>query len=102
VAIGGTADHVHLLIGMKSSHRIDYLVRDIKAHSSEWIHRALGKRTFQWQKGYGAFSVSPSNIERVRRYVLTQEEHHRRVTFQVEYLRLLKESGVDYDELYLW
>jgi len=102
LAIGGTADHVHLLIGMKSSHRIDFLVRDIKADSSEWIHRELGKRRFQWQKGYGAFSVSPSNIERVRTYVLTQEQHHRRVTFQTEYLRLLKASGVEYDERYLW
>jgi putative transposase len=66
LAIGGTEDHVHLLIGMKSSHRIDYLVRDIKADSSEWIHHESGKRLFQWQKGYRAFSISPSNVERVR------------------------------------
>jgi len=102
VAIGGTADHVHLLIGMKSSHRIDYLVRDIKADSSEWIHRELGRRMFQWQKGYGAFSVSPSNVERVTKYVLTQEEHHRRITFQTEYMKLLRASGVEYDERYVW
>jgi len=91
-----------LLIGMKSSHRIDYLVRDLKADSSEWVHRELAKRMFQWQKGCGAFSVSPSNVERVKRYVLTQEEHHQRTTFQAEYLTLLKESGVEYVERYLW
>ena len=102
LAIGGTADHVHLLIGLKSSHRIDYMVRDLKADSSEWIHRELTKRMFQWQKGYGAFSVSASNVERVNRYVLTQEEHHQRITFQAEYLTLLKESRVEYDERYLW
>ena len=102
LAIGGTADHVHLLIGMKSSHRIDYLVRDIKADSSEWIHRELGRRMFQWQKGYGAFSVSPSNVERVRTYVLMQEEHHRRITFQAEYMKLLRASAIEYDERYIW
>jgi putative transposase len=102
LAIGGTEDHVHLLIGMKSSHRLDYLLRNVKADSSEWIHREIGKRIFQWQKGYGAFSVSPSNVERVRRYVLTQEEHHRRITFQTEYVKLLEASGLEYDERYLW
>lgn len=60
LAVGGTADHVHLLVGLKSSHRLDYFLRDLKADSSEWIHREIGKSTFAWQKGYGAFSVSSS------------------------------------------
>lgn len=102
LAVGGTSDHVHLLVGLKSSHRLDYFVRDLKADSSEWIHREIGRRLFAWQKGYGAFAVSPSNIERVRRYVTSQEQHHSRLTFQEEYLRLLQESGVAYDERYLW
>ena len=69
LAIGGTEDHVHLLVGLKSSHRLDYFLRDLKADSSEWIHKEIGRRLFAWQKGYGAFSVSPANIARVKRYV---------------------------------
>ena len=102
VAIGGTADHVHLLIGLKSSHRLDYLVRDVKADSSEWIHREIGKRLFACQKGYGAFAVSPTNMERVRSYVEKQEDHHKRLTYEEEYVELLRSSGIEYDEQYLW
>ena len=102
LAIGGTVDHVHLLIGLTSSHRLDYVVRDIKADSSEWVHREIGKLVFAWQKGYGAFSVSPANLERVTNYITTQEEHHRRITFQDEYLDLLKSSRIQFDERYVW
>lgn len=102
LAVGGTDDHVHLLVGLKSSHRLDYFLRDLKADSSEWIHREIGKAAFTWQKGYGAFSVSPSNLEAVRRYIANQETHHRRYSFQEEYVKLLKSSGVQFDERYLW
>ena len=102
LAIRGMADHVHLLVGLKSSHRLDYFLRDLKADSSEWVHKEIGQRLFAWQKGYGAFSVNPSNIEGARRYVLNQEKHHRRKTFQEEYLELLKASGIEFDERYLW
>lgn len=102
LAVGGMEDHAHLLVGLKPSHRLDYFLRDLKADSSEWVHQEVGKRMFGWQKGYGAFSVSPSNVEGVRRYVLHQEEHHRRRSFQEEYIELLRASGVEYDERYLW
>lgn len=102
LAVGGTADHVQVLVGFKSSHRLDYFLRDLKADSSEWIHREIGKSVFAWQKGYGAFSVSPSNIDAVRKYVLNQETHHRRYSFQEEYLKLLKSTGVYFDERHLW
>jgi len=102
LAIGGTADHVHLLLGTKSSHRLDYFIRDLKADSSEWIHREICKPTFAWQKRYGAFSVSPSNLEAVRKYIMNQEIHHRRVSFQEEYLKILTSSGPEFDERYLW
>lgn len=102
LVIGGTDDHVHLLVGFKSSHRIDYFVRDLKADSSEWIHKEIGTRGFSWQKGYAAFSVSPSGLLRVQSYIENQERHHRRVTFQDEYLSLLKSSGIEYDERYVW
>jgi putative transposase len=102
VAVGGIDDHVHLLVGLKSSHRLDYFLRDLKVDSLEWVHREIGKRIFSWQKGYGAFSISPSNIEGVKRYILNQEEHHQRKTFQEEYIELLRASGIEYDERYLW
>lgn len=102
LATGGTEDHVHLLAGLKSSHRLDFVLRDLKADSSEWVHKEIGQRMFAWQKGYGAFSVSPSGLEGVRRYVLNQEEHHRRKSFQEEYVELLKAGNIEYDERYLW
>ena len=77
LAIGGINNHIHLLIGLKSSHRLDYFVRDLKADSSKWIHTEL-KVEFEWQKGYGAFTVSPSGVENVRQYVLNQEIRHRK------------------------
>lgn len=102
LAIGGIEDHVHLLVGLKTSHRLDYFARDVKADSSEWIHKQVGGKLFAWQKGYGVFSVSPSNVDGVKRYVLSQEEHHQRKSFQDEYVELLKASGIEYDERYVW
>ena len=102
LAIGGIEDHVHLLVGLKSSRRLDYFMRDLKADSSKWIHREVGERTFGWQKGYAAISVSPSNLAGVKKYVLTQPAHHRRKTFQEELVEILKASGIEYDERFLW
>ena len=101
-AIGGVADHVHLLLGLTATARLADVVRDIKAVSSKWIHEETGDRAFAWQEGYGAFSVSPSHRETVRSYIASQEEHHRKRTFQEEYLELLNRCGVGYDERYLW
>ena len=101
LAIGGVEDHVHLLVGLKASHRLDYFLRDLKADSSEWVHREI-RRVFAWQKGYAAFSVSPSEVESVKRYVLNQEAHHKRKSFQEELVGLLQKSGIGYDEKYLW
>ena len=102
LAIGGVEDHVHLLVGLKSSHRVDYFLRDLKADSSEWVHKEMRKRTFAWQTGYAAISVSQADVESVKKYVLTQEEHHRRKTFQEELVDILKASGIDYDDRFLW
>jgi putative transposase len=101
LAIGGIEDHAHLLVGLKSKHRLDYFLRDLKADSSAWVHREL-KKKFEWQKGYAAFTVSPTSVEGVKKYVLTQEEHHGKETFEDELVKLLKISGIDYDEKYLW
>lgn len=102
LAIGGIEDHVHLLIGLRATHRLDYVLRDIKADSSSWVHNVIGTKQFEWQSGYLGITVSPSQIERVRRYVLNQEMHHRRKSFQEEYLELLKLSAIEYDQRYVW
>jgi len=78
------------------------VVRDVKAVSSRWVHDETGDRGFSWQEGYGAFSVSASQLGVVREYIAKQEEHHRTRTFQEEYVRLLKRCGVEYVERYLW
>jgi putative transposase len=102
LAIGGTADHVHLLIGLRATHRPADLVREIKGTSSRWMHETVGVRSFLWQEGYGAFTVSPCESDTVRVYIACQEEHHRRKTYQEEYIEFLKRNGVEYDERYLW
>ena len=101
-AVGGVADHVHLLIGLQATHRLADVMRDLKRASSAWIHKTIGDRQFQWQDGYGAFTVSASLLETVKKYIARQEEHHQKKTFQEEYLELLKLSGVEYDPRYLW
>ncbi|BCU76666.1 hypothetical protein llg_13810 [Luteolibacter sp. LG18] len=96
-AIGGVADHVHALIGLQAVHRLSDVMRDIKRPSSEWVHRTIGLKEFQWQEGYGAFTVSPSSREDVRRYIARQEEHHRKKSFQEEYREFLAKCEVEYD-----
>ena len=100
--IGGMPDHVHLLIKMKTDITIPTMVRLIKARSSKWVNeRGLLEERFEWQAGYGAFSVSESQAARVRRYIQEQESHHRRVSFKDELIALLKKNRIDYDERYL-
>ena len=77
-------------------------MRVLKADSSKWMHAELGVRDFAWQDGYGAFTVSKSGVDAVREYVRNQEEHHRKRTFQEEYLEVLDRMEIEYDERYLW
>lgn len=100
--IGGVEDHVHLLVGLRATHRLADVLRELKASSSKWVHEELQKPLFAWQEGYGAFTVSQSQIEAVKKYIAHQEEHHRKRTFQEEYLEFLQKNGVEYDEKYLW
>ena len=102
LCVGGIADHVHALVGLPATLCLADFMRVLKGESSEWVHRELGVADFEWQEGYGAFTVSPNQIEKVRHYVEHQTEHHRTKTFQEEYVELLKLAGVDYDERYLW
>ena len=95
VAIGGTPNHVHILIGLPPTMRLAEAVQKLKANSSRWLGQK-GVR-FEWQKGYGAFSVSPSMLRVVKNYVQGQEQHHRTRTFDDEFLALLRKSGVQFD-----
>ncbi len=100
-AIGGTADHVHLLIRLKATHRLSDVMRDLKRASSEWVHVNISLSSFVWQEGYGAFTVSASNREDVAAYIARQEEHHRKRTFREEYVECLRKSGMDFDERFV-
>jgi REP element-mobilizing transposase RayT len=102
LGIGGVADHVHLLFGFAPTASLSNLVRDVKKPTSEWIRDELAIRGFAWQEGYGAYSVSKSLVSKVRSYIADQESYHKRVTFQDEYLELLKLHAIEYDERYLW
>jgi len=94
IAIGGTANHVHLLLRIPSVLTVSEVVQKLKANSSRW----MGENSeFQWQEGYAAFSVSPSSIEKVKNYVLRQEEHHRTRGFEEELLGLLDKAGIPHN-----
>ena len=101
-AVGGTVDHVHVFAGLRATHCLADVMREVKSESSGWIHKELGLQAFAWQEGYGGFTVSASSLEQVRAYVLNQEEHHRMKTFQEEYVAMLRRGLVEYDERYLW
>jgi putative transposase len=100
-SIGGTGDHVHVLAGLNATLTLADMVRQIKRGSSAWIHKN-GVHKFAWQEGYGAFTVSPSQLNKVQRYISNQVEHHRKRTFEEEYLDLLRLGGIEFDEKYLW
>jgi putative transposase len=102
-AIGGAPDHVHLLIALPPTVPISDALRFIKANSSGWVHDKWPKRaSFAWQLGFGAFGVSRSNAPQVIKYIENQKAHHRRVTFQEEFLDFLRKHQIEYDERYLW
>jgi REP-associated tyrosine transposase len=94
-AVGGMEDHMHLLFRLPPTMPLSEAVALVKSNSSKWLGE-LGK-DFAWQEGYGAFSVSSSNINRVIRYIDNQESHHRKINFEDEFITLLKKHGMDYD-----
>jgi putative transposase len=103
IAAGGTADHVHLLVSAHPQTALSDLLRQAKAGSSRWIHQTFrGRGDFAWQDGYGAFTVSHSNLEDVGQYIAQQEKHHRRMTFQEEFIAFLDRHEIRYDDRYIW
>jgi len=101
IVIGGTADHVHLLLRLPADLAVADCLRVVKTNSSRWA-KERWQRPFAWQGGYGAFSVSESRRDTVIRYIQNQEEHHRRISFQEEFLKLLRSHAVEFDERYIW
>lgn len=101
--IGGVEDHVHALFSLSKNHALIKIVEEVKKGSSKWM-KTEGTRNseFYWQGGYAAFSVSPSNVDTVMRYIENQEEHHRTMTFQDELRLLFKRHGIEFDERYVW
>ena len=101
--IGGISDHIHALVLAPAALSPSQIAQFLKGDSSKWIHDELdGLRKFAWQDGYGAFTVSKSQLPEVIRYIQNQPEHHRKRTFQEEYLELLQRHGIQYDERYVW
>ena len=101
--IGGVADHVHLLLSLPATMSIAKAMQLIKGGSSKWIHETFPEqRLFAWQEKYGAFSVSVSQLDSVIAYISKQPEHHRRRSFQEEFVAFLKKHRLEYDENYLW
>jgi putative transposase len=103
LVIGGVEDHVHALFSLSKNHALKTIVEEVKKGSSKWIKtQGVSFQNFYWQTGYGAFSVSQSNVEAVIHYIETQAEHHKKLTFQDELRALYQRHGIAYDERYVW
>lgn len=100
---GGTDDHVHLLVSQSKNIALASLLKEVKGDSSSWI-KSQGRqfRNFHWQDGYGAFSFAYRDLSALKQYVSSQKEHHQKWTFKNELIYMLEESGLEYDERYLW
>ena len=99
--INGTADHVHVLARIKPVISLSEFLSKFKSNSSGWANRQTRGR-FKWQVKYGAFTVSQSQVDRVRRYIRNQEAHHAKISFEEEFKALLKSHGIEFEEKYLW
>jgi len=99
--VGGVDDHVHLLVLLDKTKALADYVRELKRASSGWAKEHL-HREFSWQSGYGAFSVGHSQVDTVVRYIGSQPDHHRRITFKEEFLELLRQHDMEWDERYIW
>ena len=101
--IGGVEDHVHLLLSLPATMGVAKAMQLLKGGSSKWVHDNLPRlMAFAWQDGYGAFSIGKSQVEDTVDYIRSQTTHHRRVTFQEEFLAFLKKHEIEYDERYIW
>ncbi|WP_417429457.1 IS200/IS605 family transposase [Halpernia sp.] len=103
IQIGGYRNHIHILCLLSQKITLAKLMEELKSHSSKWIKTKDAKYSnFYWQNGYGAFSVNPKQIDIVKEYIINQKEHHQIKSFQDEYLQILKNYNIEFDEKYLW
>ena len=103
IIVGGHKNHVHILCLLSRKIALMKLIEELKSHSSKWIKTKGTKyQKFYWQRGYGGFSVNPTEINIVEKYIMQQEEHHRKKTFQDEYRAFLKKYKIKFDEKYVW
>ncbi|HKQ48687.1 MAG TPA: transposase [Phycisphaerae bacterium] len=103
LSVGGTANHLHLLFSLSKTGSLADLMLDVKKDSSKWIKtKAAYFADFQWQEGYGGFSIGESQVDDLKGYIARQKEHHRTVTFEEEYLAFVKKYNAPYDERYMW
>ena len=101
--VGGHKNHIHILCDLSRKLALMKLLEELKSHSSKWVkNRWTGYHNFYWQRGYGAFSVNPTETEVVKKYILQQETHHRKKTFKEEFLAFLHKYSIEYDEKYVW
>jgi REP element-mobilizing transposase RayT len=97
--LNGTKDHVHLLAKLRPNCALSDVLRDLNENATGWMNLVFPSlRNFSWQRGYGAFTVSQSHVEAIRRYIVRQKEHHRKITFRDEFIQFLKATGIEYDE----
>jgi REP element-mobilizing transposase RayT len=102
IIVGGVADHVHLLTTLSRMMKMSEFVKEVKTGSTEWVKQNLGISRFHWQSGYGAFSVSHSQLDIVKQYLANQEAWHQKLSFQDEFRSLLMKHQVEFDERYVW
>jgi REP element-mobilizing transposase RayT len=102
LSIGGMEDHVHILVSLPSSMPVATAMRQIKSASSRWMHETCGQEGFEWQEGYGAFSIGRAQVDATLAYISRQEEHHRKHDFQGEFIAFLKRHHIEYDARYVW
>lgn len=99
--IGGVEDHIHMIVRLKPNLDVSEFLQKLKPNVTNWAKEIIHPK-FEWQDGFGAFTIGESQIPSVRRYIRNQEEHHRKRTFEAEFKGLLRKAGIEFDEKYLW
>ena len=102
ITVGGMEDHIHVLLSLPSTMSIANAMREIKSGSSYWMRKTCAQPGFEWQEGYGAFSVGWAQVESTQAYIDGQKEHHRKRDFQAEMIAFLKKHRIEYDPRYIW
>jgi putative transposase len=102
LGINGMEDHVHVLARLRPEKALSDVLRELKAGASGWMHDVFPRlKDFSWQRGYGAFTVSQSNLQQVQRYLMNQKEHHKKISFRDEFIQFLRANEIEFDERYV-